>query len=110
MPRAKRKMDVAGGEYGQQAQMSRDQDTVPAGPAVTDPRPVMAITPDQVPNLSAPTQRPDEPLMAGMPTGPGKNYINGPGAAESQTLRTLRALYAKNPSVHLRRMIEKAGG
>lgn len=108
MPRAKKKMETTGGEYGQQAQLSRDQDVVPAGPAVTDRPAAPAITPDMVPNLSAPTQRPDEPLMAGMPTGPGKNWTTGP--PNTQTLNTLRALYARNPTVHLRRLIERAGG
>ena len=108
MPRAKRKMDVAPEQYGEGAELSRAQEQVPAGPAVTN-APMPVVTPDMVPNLSAPTMRPDEPLMAGMPTGPGKNYTPGP-LVENQTLNTLRALYQRNPSVHLRRLIQKAGG
>jgi hypothetical protein len=29
------------------------------------------MTPDQVPSLSAPTARPNEPVTAGLPSGPG---------------------------------------
>ena len=109
MPRAK-KMQVAGEQYGEQAALSRAQDAVPAGPAVTNPPPTPFISPEEVPNLNAPSARPDEPVTAGMPFGPGSgpNPVGMP--TESPLLRQLRAMYAQYPSIHLRRMIEKAGG
>lgn len=106
MPRAK-KMQTTGGQYGEQAALDRAQDQVPAGPAVTTPPPF--IPPDAVPNLSDPTRRPDEPIQAGMPFGPGA----GPSATsgiQDPTVLALRAMYSKNPSPHLRRMLRAVGG
>jgi len=105
MPRA-RKMEVAGTQYGEEAALSRAQDAVPAGPAVTDPPPF--VGPDAVPNLSDPTNRPNEPLTAGMPFGPGV------GPSPSMTtgdpvVDRLRVMYAAYPSPHIRRMLQRLG-
>lgn len=107
MPRAKKKMDVAPTQYGEGAELDRAQDAVPAGPAVTDPVPF--VSPDQVPNLSDPTMRPDEPVTTGEPFGPGA----GPRPMSNvgdPVLETIRAMYMNNPSPHLRRMLRQVGG
>lgn len=105
MPR-RRKMEVQGQQYGEEAALSRAQDAVPAGPAVTTPPPV--VGPDMVPNLNAPTNRPDEPVTAGMPFGPG------PGPSEQvpmpdPVVQRLRVMYAAYPSPHIRRMLQRLG-
>jgi hypothetical protein len=108
MPR-KKKMDVApGGPYGQQAELSRAQDAVPAGPAVTDPLPF--VGPGDVPNLNDPTNRPDEPITAGMPFGPGPGPREPVMQQEDPALARLRQLYGAYPSPHIRRMIQRLGG
>jgi len=47
--------------------------------------------PDQIPNLSDPTSRPDEPVTDGLPTGPGRGpeAMTGldPRLAETQALK-----------------------
>jgi hypothetical protein len=106
VPRAK-KMQTTGGPYGQQAELDRAQQAVPAGPAVTDPAPVMG--PDSVPNLSDPTNRPDEPITAGLPFGPGPGR-NPYLPTADPTLEAVRAMYMMNPSPHLRRMLRQLGG
>lgn len=100
-------MQTTGGQYGEQAALDRAQDVVPAGPAVTTPAPW--VGPDEVPNLSAPTMRPDEPVTAGMPFGPGPGPQPGT-MGEDQILTVMRALYLRNPSPQLRRMLQKLGG
>ena len=54
----------------------------PEAPAeqTAQPRPNM-IPPDMIPTLTAPTNRPEEPVTAGLPTGPGATspgVIGGP--------------------------------
>lgn len=104
MPRA-RKMQVAGTQYGEEAALSRAQDQVPAGPAVTDP---VIIGADAVPNLTDPTMRPGEPITAGMPFGPGPGPRPGQYAGDPVEAR-LRALYRKYPNPHIRRMLQEYG-
>lgn len=60
-----------------------------------------------IPSLSDPTARPDEPLTAGLPMGPGP----GPEAltgmpAGNQELQILRAVFLRYPNEDLRRLIE----
>lgn len=59
--------------YGQQAELVRSQQALPvqtqSGPAA--PRPVAPPAPTQLVPLTAPTARPNEPLTAGAPVGPG---------------------------------------
>lgn len=104
MPRA-RKMQVQGTQYGEEAALDRAQDQVPAGPAVTEQ---VMIGANDVPNLADPTMRPQEPVTAGMPFGPGPGPRPGQMAGDPVEER-LRALYAKYPSPHLRRMLMEYG-
>jgi hypothetical protein len=61
------------------------------------------MKPDDVPNLTDPTRRPDEPPTAGLPFGPGP----GPrGPAGNPLLEELRAMYSANPYEDLRELIE----
>jgi hypothetical protein len=102
-------MEVQGTQYGEEAELSRAQDVVPAGPAVTGPQVVVGA--NAVPNLSAPTERPDEPVTSGAPRGPG----NGPSMANSvpalsPTVVLLRSMYQQSQSPHIRRMLDRAEG
>lgn len=100
--------------YGQAGQQMAAQRAVPlpAAPPVPGPQPGAPgaagpfPTPADTPNLTDPTNRPDEPLTHGMPFGPGP----GPDAAPapmSDVEARLRALYAQFPSRELRELIRQ---
>lgn len=69
------------------------------------PRP----TPGQAGPLTRPTERPNEPITAGAPFGPGRTPVapgySGPRTADP-VLAELRALYALNPNDALADMID----
>lgn len=91
---------VPGQEYGAQAEQERQQQAVPMGAAPTiQQRPLP-------PSMTQPTQRPNEPVQAGLPTGAGP----GPEALGSLdggqlTIDTLRALRRRFPSPTIDQMI-----
>ena len=78
---------IAGGEYGEGQEMMDLQTSAPMSEAPAQPRPrrgqgagqVMEEGPRPTP-LFAPTERPDEPITAGAPFGPG------PGPAQQLSL------------------------
>lgn len=82
---------MGGGQYGESKQLMEQQQAAPmaAAPTRSAPspkiQPVQAITP-----LTAPTQRPDEPLTAGMAfgAGPGPEALasNNRNAKPSQVI------------------------
>lgn len=112
-----------GQEYGEaEAQLERQITQPVAGPA-TQPGAssssgggggVNALTsalsglePGGIPGLSDPSAFPDEPLTAGLPSGPGP----GSSALKSATfgppeLSVMRALFLKYPNDDIRRLIE----
>ena len=55
-----------GQTYGEGARQQASQRVVPTGPPPTEPGGGVQITP-----LAAPTERPNEPITAGLPMGPG---------------------------------------
>jgi len=81
-----------GQTYGQRAMQERAQDVVPTGPPPTDVVP-----------LGAPSQRPNEPITAGLPmgAGPGPEAIQPvgiqPGSLEDLLL-TIRAVASRYPN------------
>lgn len=104
---------ATGQEYGKAGAQIAAQRAVPlaAAPPVGPPPagpPVAAgfATPEDTPNLTDPTRRPDEPVTAGMPFGPGP----GPdprSAPMSDVEARLRALYAAYPTRELRELINQ---
>lgn len=65
------------------------------------------LEPGNIPTLSDPTAFPEEPVTAGLPSGPGP----GPSALKSasfgpQELSVMRAVFLKYPNDDLRRLIE----
>lgn len=59
-------------------------------------------------SLTRPTERPDEPLTAGAPMGPGPGPDALPPPAPSTAADELRALFIQFPSPELRELIELA--
>ena len=66
-------------------------------PPVQGPPP---ITPDDIPGIDAPTQRPDEPITAGLSIGPGPGPQRDNRMVETQALKQylpLLELYLDRP-------------
>lgn len=82
-----------GQTYGAQAQQQRAQQAVPMGPPPSAARPPAA----RPPSLMEPSQRPDEPLTAGMPFGPGP----GPQAVATQPNPDLATLRRYLPALEI---------
>jgi len=66
------------------------------------------LAPGEVPSLDAPSAHPDEPVTAGLASGPGP----GPesmtvGAYGPESLSLLRLVYSRFPSEDIRRLIEQ---
>ena len=101
-------------EYGKAGAQLAAQQVVPMAAGPVAPPPGAAPTPgggafaspEDTPNLLDPSGRPDEPLEAGMPFGPGA----GPdprNAQMSDTEARLRALYQAYPTRELRELIRQ---
>lgn len=82
--------------YGQRQQLEQAQQAVP----------LPNVASDHVVPLSDPTARPEEPITAGLPFGPGP----GPSAiapqGDSDTILQLRALYQNFPDENIARLID----
>lgn len=84
-----------GKTYGKRQAAEQSQATMPLPDTSNIPKP------GSVPSLTAPTDRPNEPVTAGLPMGAGPGPGPGPGvppaASGSQALFDLRALAAAHP-------------
>ncbi len=95
----------SGGPQGQRQQLETAQQVIPlpdrqsggAPPAQTNGAPVAR------PDVFGATARPNEPLTAGAPAGPGPNGI---GILPEDHIQRLRAYQMQFPSPGLRRLIE----
>lgn len=70
-------MNMTGGKYGENKQLNEIQASAPM-PQASIPKPPPAAAPRQqkkVTPLFAPTERPGEPVTAGMPFGAGQNSL-----------------------------------
>jgi hypothetical protein len=110
---AQPKLVSQGQEYGQRQSQERALSSVPLKNNATQlPAPQTDRVPTddlrgQIPNMSTPSLRPEEPITAGLPIGPGA----GPEALSlaeggNKELSVYRAIFARYPSEDLRRMIE----
>lgn len=114
-----------GQTYGVAAEQLRAQQQVPlpkqvppsapapAGSAPAGPPPPAGAAPSILPGglgpLTAPSDRPNEPLTAGLASGPGP----GPEALGVQAMSPideLRAMYMANPNDDMRRLIAYVDG
>ena len=85
-------------EYGSRVASERQQQAAPL-PQVPRPVPLMA-----------PSQRPGEPVTAGLPMGAGPGPEVLPTRGSDNTVAKLRALYQLHPSEDLRRLLARAEG
>ncbi len=74
--------------------------------------PMPNIAPGGLGGLADPTARPDEPLTAGLPTGPGPGpeALGGASAGAMSPIDEIRALYAAYPTDDMRRLIAYLDG
>lgn len=103
-----------GQTYGEAGKQVAAQRAVPMAAPPTDVAPTTTpqqprVAPGSMGPLSRPTERPNEPLTAGAPFGPGRTqqlggYI-GPRNSDP-ILDELRALYATYPSEELADMLD----
>jgi len=103
-----------GAEYGEAEATLRRQQVQPVAGGATptpssgpSPAPMPGMGPGEIPGLADPSSFPEEPLTAGLASGPGP----GPEALRSasfgpQELSVLRAVYLKYQNDDLRRLIE----
>lgn len=116
---ATRKVAFTGQTYGEGAAQARSQASVSPGSAPSQVEAQQAaaqanrVTPGSMP-LTRPTERPDEPITAGAPFGPGPGPV-GAGVRSriipnDPVLETLRALYALYPNDGLEEMITRYSG
>jgi hypothetical protein len=120
-------IQVASGQtYGMRAEQVAAQRAIPLAGATPVPPPAAGSPPDagtragqvsaappgplpgQLVPLDAPSQRPDEPVTAGLPVGPGGGpELLGDLQGEGEDVEMqLRAIYARFPNEHIRRAIE----
>jgi hypothetical protein len=101
---------VPGQTYGKAGAQIAAQRAVPMGAQAAPAAPkAPTSTPGQYGPLDRPTERPNEPVTAGAPFGPGRmgeqTAYAGPVGGDS-VLDELRALYAKFPNNDLADMID----
>lgn len=103
--------DLATGYAGQQGTATAAAGGVkaPAAPAPAAPAAPAAapshILPDQLPSLDAPSDRPGEPVTAGLDIGPGAGVEALGFIPPSQAVQSIRAAYLARPTPELRRAL-----
>lgn len=95
----------AGGQYGEAKALQEIQSGAPmqGNPIPSVPTPSVPMEP--ITPLSAPTQRPDEPVTSGMPFGPGSNIPPAAMMTEDVVAAQIRAAYSLYPNEDLYRLI-----
>jgi hypothetical protein len=100
---------AANGVYGERKALADMQSLAPMQgnpvpnmptPTVSAAQPVQQATP--MSGLFDPTQRPEEPITAGMPFGAGSNYPTAMPVQIDDTAAQIRAAYALYPNESLR--------
>ena len=117
---------ASGQQYGRRAEQMAAQRAVPVARPATDAAPasppaagaapptgrpaVDGPLPGQLIGLDAPSQRPGEPITAGLPVGAGPGVEANPFASvgsPDDAVLALRAAYAAYPSEELRAILER---
>jgi len=100
---------AANGVYGERKALADMQSSAPMqgnptpsmpAPTVSATQPVQQASP--MAGLFDPTQRPEEPITAGMPFGSGSNYPTAMPVQIDDTAAQIRAAYALYPNESLR--------
>lgn len=101
---------ATGQTYGEAGKQMQAQRAVPmAAPPTPTPPPQPRVAPGSMGPLNRPTERPNEPVTAGAPFGPGRNEQLGGymGPRNSDPiLDELRAIYSVSPNEALADMID----
>lgn len=101
---------VPGQTYGEAGAQMAAQRAVPMGaPAAPAAPKAPTVAPGQYGPLDRPTERPNEPVTAGAPFGPGRNSTQNAYIGRRNgdpILDELRALYASYPSDELANMLD----
>jgi len=108
------KLPATGQTYGEAGKQMAAQRAVPMAAPPTDVAPTATpqqprVAPGSMGPLNRPTERPDEPVTAGAPFGPGRTQQLGGymGARNSDPiLDELRAIYSVSPNEALADMID----
>ena len=97
-------------QYGMRAAQRASQKAVPMSKSPTgEPSKIVRIKPGSLTPLSAPTDRPNEPITAGANFGPGPNALQAnipTGPSGDDTLDELRAIFALYPNTDLALLID----
>lgn len=96
-------------EYGSRVAQERQQQAapLPQAPPTPDPRAAAQYSyVEDVPNLTDPTGRPDEPITAGLPFGAGPGPRMDMLPSIDPVADELRALYLRYPTQELLELIE----
>ncbi len=106
--------NFTGQKYGVAAEQAASQQAVPiAAPSQAVPGPQATAAPQgpapgTLGGLTDPTARPNEPLTAGLATGPGPGPEGLRMDPDAEILDQLRALYRRTGSPALLRLIESS--
>jgi hypothetical protein len=99
---------AANGVYGERKALAEMQSSAPmqGNPTPSMPSPQVSAAapaaPQPMAGLFDPTQRPEEPITAGMPFGAGSNYPTAMPVQIDDTAAQIRAAYALYPNESLR--------
>jgi hypothetical protein len=103
---------AANGVYGERKALAEMQSSAPmqGNPTPNIPTPTVSVAqpvqqPTPMAGLFDPTQRPDEPVTAGMPFGDGSNYPTAMPVQFDDTAAQIRAAYALYPNESLRMLL-----
>ena len=103
-------MAARGQTYGKRKQQIDTQRAVPIGRSPSDAPQVVRPQPAAPGSFTAPTARPDEPITAGAPFGPGPSPMESGLPTEEQldddALREIREIYRRFPSQELADIIQ----
>lgn len=103
---------ATGQPYGARQEQVAAQRAVPLPAAPPVPATPPGPAPGSFGRFDRPTERPDEPLTAGLPigAGPGPEAVHAPAVVtqDDQILAQLRGLYATHPNSDLARLIDAA--
>lgn len=110
---------ISGGSYGEGKDLMNIQQSAPMNAAPATPRPAFDASmlpplPEGITPLNSPTQRPEEPLTAGVAFGEGENapppvipLINNAIPQNDTIAKTIRDTYAAYPSPGLYNLVRK---
>lgn len=104
MPRGGKRQGTPGKGYSNRTDLGMNydqaQNTAATGGMEPPPMPMPTVTPEDSPMLTDPTQRPAEPITAGLPIGAGAGPMTDTRLMETQQLKKylpLMGLYLDRP-------------